>query len=146
MTEPKALKFMVEGVKGKARPRVTRSGHAFTPKETTMYENFVRLVYREGNGERLEGAVKAVIHVFYEIPQSYTKKRRMAIFEGLELPIKKPDVDNIAKIVLDSLNGIAFRDDSQVTDLVVRKFWTEGVERVEFELTQDTREVKSESS
>ena len=143
MKDPEALKYSVAGVMGKARPRVTRSGHAFTPKTTTNYENYVKLEYTYKGGERLEGPIKALIHVFYEIPQSATKKRRTAILEGLELPTKKPDVDNIAKIILDSLNGIAFHDDSQVTNLVVEKYYTEGTERVEFEFSNDMREVKN---
>ena len=143
MKDPKALKHVVEGVMGKARPRVTRSGHAYTPKNTVNYENYVKLKYVADGGERREGPIKAVIHVFYEIPQSATKKRRTAILEGLELPTKKPDADNIAKIILDSLNGIAFHDDSQVTNLVVEKYYTEGLERVEFEFSADMKEVKN---
>ena len=143
MRDPIPLKHVVEGVMGKARPRVTRSGHAFTPKTTSNYENYVKLKYTADGGERREGPIKALIHVFYEIPQSATKKRRTAILEGLELPTKKPDADNIAKIILDSLNGIAFHDDSQVTSLEIEKYYTEGIERVEFEFSEDMREVKN---
>lgn len=142
MRDPIPLKHVVEGVMGKARPRVTRSGHAFTPKTTTNYENYVKLEYTYKGGERLEGPIKALIHVFYEIPQSATKKRRTAILEGLELPTKKPDADNIAKIILDSLNGIAFHDDSQVTSLEIEKYYTEGIERVEFQFFNDMRGEK----
>ena len=56
------------------------------------------------------------------------------------MPLKKPDSDNIAKIVLDSLNKIAFDDDAQVVELTVIKKWTEEQERIEFEL----EEVRSE--
>ena len=38
-----------------------------------------------------------------------------------EYPLKKPDVDNVAKIILDALNGIAYRDDKQVVELYVKK-------------------------
>ena len=56
------------------------------------------------------------------------------------MPLKKPDSDNIAKIVLDSLNKIAFDDDSQVVELTVIKRWTEENERIEFDL----EEIKNE--
>lgn len=56
-----------------------------------------------------------------KIPKYYSKKRVQAIREGLEKPTKKPDVDNIAKIVLDSLNKIAFNDDAQIVGLIVLK-------------------------
>ena len=59
-----------------------------------------------------------------------------AIRDGLDYPQKKPDADNVAKIILDSLNKIAFDDDSQVVELQVNKLWTEESERVEFELSE----------
>ncbi|HHD2713896.1 RusA family crossover junction endodeoxyribonuclease [Clostridium perfringens] len=77
---------------------------------------------------------KALIVAYYKIPKSYSKKRVQAIRDGLEKPIKKPDADNIAKIILDSLNGIAYKDDSQIIELSVIKRYTEENERVEFEL------------
>lgn len=42
---------------------------------------------------------------------------------------QKPDVDNLAKAVLDALNGIAFADDSQVGELIVGKRWADGEPR-----------------
>ena len=127
---------VVDGkVKGKARPRVYK-GHAFTPKETVNYENWVKVNYREQDNRYLKGSIRADIIAYYKIPKSYSKKRVQAIKQGLDYPCKKPDVDNVAKIVLDSLNGIAFDDDSQVIELVVMKRWTEENERVEFELEE----------
>ena len=67
-----------------------------------------------------------------KIPRSYTKKRVAAIKEGQELPMKTPDVDNCSKIILDSLNKVAYDDDQQVVELSVLKRWTEDEERIEF--------------
>lgn len=127
---------VIEGkIKGKARPRFnTKTGRAFTPGDTVSYENWVKSCYKEQDGRYLEGSLKAVITAYYEIPKSYTKKRVQAIKEGLELPIKKPDADNIAKIILDSLNGIAYKDDSQIVNLTVIKKYTDGAEKVMLEL------------
>lgn len=127
---------VIEGkIKGKARPRFnTKTGRAFTLGDTVSYENWVRLCYKEQDGRYLEGSLKAVITAYYEIPKSYTKKRVQAIKEGLELPIKKPDADNIAKIILDSLNGIAYKDDSQIVNLTVIKKYTDAAEKVMLEL------------
>lgn len=128
-------------IKGKARPRFsTKTGRAFTPGDTISYENWVKCCYKEQCGIFIDGPVKARIEVYYKIPKSYTKKRVQAIREGLEMPLKKPDSDNIAKIVLDSLNKIAFDDDAQVVELVVVKKWTEGQERIEFELEEVSNE------
>lgn len=128
--------IVVEGkIKGKARPRFnTKTGRAFTPNDTISYENWIRYCYREQCGEMLEGSIKAKIFVYYKIPKSYTKKRVELIRQCKEHPCKKPDADNIAKIVLDSLNKIAFNDDAQVVELIVIKKWTEEQERIEFEL------------
>lgn len=130
--------IVVEGkIKGKARPRFnTKTGRTFTPGDTVSYENWVRINYKDQFGEYLEGSIRARIIVYYKVPKSYPKKRIQAIREGLEQPQKKPDADNIAKIILDSLNKIAFDDDSQVVELIVIKRYTEEVERVEFELEE----------
>ena len=129
---------IVEGrIRGKQRHRFnTQSGKAFTPKDTITYENWIKCCYREQSGKWLEGAIRARIEVYYKIPKSYTKKRVQAIRDGLEMPLKKPDADNVAKIVLDSLNKIAFDDDAQVVELTVIKRWTEETERIEFELEE----------
>ncbi|ELC8464943.1 RusA family crossover junction endodeoxyribonuclease [Clostridium perfringens] len=120
-------------IRGKARPRVCRC-HAFTPKDTVEYEKLVRECYKQQDGRYLEGPIKALIIAYYKIPKSYSKKRIQDIREGLEQPVKKPDADNIAKIILDSLNGVAYKDDSQIIELRVIKRYTEDNERVLFEL------------
>lgn len=126
--------IVVEGkIKGKARPKVFK-GIAVTPKDSVLYENWVKTCYQQQGGQLLEGAIRATITAYYKVPKSYTKKRVQAIREGFEYPVKKPDADNIAKIILDSLNKIAYEDDSQVIELVVLKRFTEETERVEFEL------------
>lgn len=123
-------------IKGKARPRVTRKGITYTPADSVSYENWIRFCYQEQGGEMLQGSIKAKIVAYYKIPKSYSKKRIQNIREGLEYPCKKPDSDNIAKIVLDSLNKIAYNDDAQVVELKVLKRWTEDMERIEIELEE----------
>lgn len=134
---------VVEGkIKGKARPRFnTKTGRAFTPGDTITYENWIKCCYQEQDGKFIDGPVKARIEVYYKIPKSYTKKRVQAIRDGLEKPLKKPDIDNCIKVILDSLNGIAYKDDSQIVEVIAVKKWTEEQERVEFEL----EEVKNEN-
>lgn len=123
------IAFEVPGpIRGKARPRVTRAGITYTPKETAQYENLVKLCFREAAAahevELFEKPVRAQLEVYYEIPKSTTKSRRGAMMMDRLYPTKKPDADNIAKIVLDSLNGIAYKDDSQVVELMVNKFYS----------------------
>lgn len=129
---------VVEGkIKGKARPRFnTKTGRAFTPNDTISYENWIRYCYREQCGEMLEGSIKAKIFVYYKIPKSYTKKRVELIRKGKEHPCKTPDIDNCIKIILDALNGVAYRDDKQIVEVTAIKKWTEGTERIEFLLEE----------
>lgn len=130
------MKVVVEGkIRGKQRPRVVK-GHAFTPRETKDYENLVKINYINQAGKYFLGPVRARIEAYYKIPKSYPKKRVQAIREGKEEPTKKPDSDNIAKIILDSLNSTAYKDDSQVIELTVIKRYTERMERVEFEIEE----------
>ena len=129
--------IVVEGtIKGKARPRVTKKGITYTPKDTVNYENWVKLCYQKQDNRFIEGAIRARIIVYYKIPKSYTKKRVQAIREGLEYPCKKPDIDNCIKIILDSLNRIAYKDDSQIVEVIAVKKWTEGIERLGFSLEE----------
>jgi Holliday junction resolvase RusA-like endonuclease len=59
----------------------------------------------------------------YPIPKSATKASLAAIQAGRILPKRKPDIDNVLKVVLDSLNGIAYKDDSQVVMVTGRKIY-----------------------
>lgn len=130
--------IIVEGtIRGKQRPRMnTKAGRAFTPNQTINYENWIKQCYIEQSNKLFEGPLKVRIEVYYSIPKSYSKKRIQAIKDDEDYPMKTPDVDNVAKIVLDSLNKIAYADDKQVVELTVIKRWTFEKERVEFELEE----------
>lgn len=109
------IEFIVEGPPvGKARPRVTRKG-TFTPAKTKNYEEAVRFIYQtQCNSYMFEGPIGVRIVAFYEIPKSYSKKKRDDCINRKIYPEKKPDIDNIIKIITDSLNDIAYKDDKQV--------------------------------
>lgn len=110
---------------GKQRPRIGKFG-AYTPKETVNYENYVKVLFVEKYGQlALTGYIRAEITVNYEIPKSTSKKRLQAMLEGQVKPDKKPDCDNIAKIILDALNKIAYNDDKQVVELSVKKQYSD---------------------
>ena len=114
---------------GKGRPRFsTRGGFVktYTPEKTASYENFVKLCYlNKYKGQKLDGEIIAEIIAYFSIPKSLSKKKRSEAIEGKIKPTKKPDTDNIAKTILDSLNGIAFEDDKQVVALLVKKLYGE---------------------
>jgi len=120
------IKLIVEGEPtGKGRPRVTRNG-TYTPQKTKDYQNLVRWCYNLGNTKKLlTGAIECEIKAYYYIPKNTSKKKRKEMIEGTIRPTKKPDCDNVAKAILDALNGLAYKDDSQVARLVVEKYYGE---------------------
>ena len=132
--------IVVEGtIRGKQRPRFnTKTGRAFTSNQTINYENWIKQCYIEQSNKLLQGPIRARIEIYYSVPKSYfkSKKKIEAIKDGTDYPMKKPDSDNVAKIVLDSLNKIAYDDDKQVVELTVLKRWTFDNERIEFEMEE----------
>ena len=122
------VRFTVPGEPfGKQRPVVV-DGNAFTPKKTVIYENLVKTEYeRQCRGQRFpdNAVLDARITAYYSIPKSTSKKKRQMMLDHRIRPSKTPDTDNIAKAILDSGNGIIYKDDKQVVDLQVRKFYSE---------------------
>lgn len=131
--------FTVPGVpQGKGRPRVTRNG-TFTPKKTRDYEKKVRDCYIAQGGQMFpdDTPLFANITAIFPIPSGISKKRR-ALFNGKRY-CKKPDADNVAKAILDALNGVAYRDDSAVSLLLVDKRYGDDA-RVTVSITAVTSE------
>lgn len=108
----------------KARPRVTRYGHAYTPKRTVDYERMVQTLFNAEHGSpRLEGPVMVEVDLHFGIAKSLRKADREARAKGTVPHLQKPDLDNCLKTITDALNGVAYRDDSQIIAAVIRKFW-----------------------
>ena len=124
------IRFTVLGEpKGKGRPRFnTRTGHAITPKDTVNYESLVRLEYaQQTDGFRFQDDAMLDMRIlaYYSIPHSKSKKVKAAMLNNEIRPTKKPDMDNVVKIIADSLNQVAYRDDTQIVDCQCRKFYSE---------------------
>lgn len=115
-------------IQGKARPRMnTRTGRAYTPTKTKLYEYSLRQWFcmNYPNFKPIEGRVKVSIIAYFEIPKSTSKKKEAEMLSNNISPTKKPDIDNIVKIVLDGMNKFAFKDDTQVIKLDVEKRYAE---------------------
>ena len=124
------LSFEILGEpQGKGRPRFSRAtGRTYTPAKTVAYENLVKVEYeRQCAGKRFDDGeyVDLRIYAYYGIPKSASKKKHAMMASGAIRPTKKPDMDNVVKVIADSLNGIAYKDDTQVVDSMVRKFYSE---------------------
>ena len=60
---------------------------------------------------------------YFKIPKSYTKGKRLACAYNINRPDKKPDTDNILKVVMDALNKVAYSDDSKVVEVRCNKWY-----------------------
>lgn len=121
------FEFEVIGdIKGKARPRVnTTTCRAYTPENTKDYEMLIKQYFKLKYPRYvpLENRVHVKIIAQFKIPKNATKKDKALIEEGKLSPAKKPDIDNIIKIILDALNKMAFKDDNQITKLEIEKIY-----------------------
>lgn len=117
--------------KGKGRPRHAKRGNfvtTYTDKSTVMYENLVRTEFeRQCSDLRFndEAYLDMRIYAYYSIPKSTSKKKKELMIKGIIRPSKKPDIDNVLKVIADSLNQVAYKDDVQIVDCMIRKFYSE---------------------
>lgn len=126
-----AVEFFVPGQPvGKGRPRATvRAGRArlYTPAKTEKYEARVALFAQQAMAGRpvMAGPVALSVTALFPIPPSWPKKRQAAARAGTEQHTKRPDADNCAKAILDGLNGVVWKDDSQVVTLSIEKRYSD---------------------
>jgi len=130
----KEIFFTIPGEpQGKARAKTVRLkngfSHSYTPEKSVSYENLVKLCFQEVAGQDFQpmtGLFRVDICAFMAPPSSKPKAWTVLALIGQVIrPTKKPDWDNIGKIVCDALNSIAYRDDSAIVDGRVRKFFAE---------------------
>jgi Holliday junction resolvase RusA-like endonuclease len=120
---------------GKQRPRVCKFG-TYTPAKTVNYETFIKEIYAmQRHEQQLQGALLMEVKAYFSIPKSAKKGDVLGMVEGKIRPIKRPDWDNVGKIVSDSLNGLAYHDDSQIIAAIVQKYYSD-IPRVEIEIQE----------
>ena len=122
---------------GKGRPRMTKQGHTYTPQKTVEYENLVRQEYLRQCGVKFQDNTPLLVKMkaIYAIPKTASKDKRRKMEEVKLFPLKRPDIDNVCKCILDALNGIAYRDDAQVVDCRIVKIYG-NTPRVEIEIAE----------
>jgi len=113
----------------KERPRTVRDANGdvrtFTPGRTTRYSKTISTVGQSamrGYGP-FSGPVACVMTFVFPVPRSWSAERREKALAGAILPTIRPDLDNVAKTILDGLNGIVFYDDAQITTKTVSKVY-----------------------
>ncbi|WP_368265129.1 RusA family crossover junction endodeoxyribonuclease [Enterococcus innesii] len=109
------------------RPKFTTKPfmRAYDPPKSAAYKKLIASYARRVKPEKLlEGNIRVSINVYKGIPKSFSK-RKVALAEAhLLRPTTKPDADNYAKGPLDACKGIIWKDDGQVVDLSIRKYYS----------------------
>lgn len=112
---------------GKERPRAySCHGHTqvYTPYKTREYEQMIRDIYALQVGHKRfpdDAEILLEIIACFSIPKNVNKEKRRLMISGDIRPKKKPDYDNIAKIITDALNGVAYKDDAQIVSAEIHK-------------------------
>lgn len=134
MSSSRSIPVVIVGLpvpKGRGRAFKTKSGGiaVYTPAKTLNWENTARmeakLVMRSLKRSMLEGPVKVEIFVYMEIPKSWSPWKREAALKGVIVPACYPDLDNVEKAAMDAMNGIVWKDDSQVVEKYSMKVYRE---------------------
>lgn len=143
LVETKTVDFFMPDIVGKQRPRFdSRSRKTYTPKKTEKAEAFVRDAWTRKCGSS-RGNFDGEVHVRVEYSRELSKSNPKYWLGRADL--RKPDIDNFAKLCLDALCGKAWMDDKQVTELTVRrlpmtKFGTGNFVRITVEYFREGRE------
>ncbi len=120
------------------RPKFTTAGgfvRAYDPARSREYKQYVRAEALRVKPEKpLEGELTMQVDIYREIPKSFSKKKITEAIEGRLRPTTKPDVSNIIKGVEDAIKGIIYKDDSQIVDLSVSKWYSE-IPRIEVKIS-----------
>ena len=122
------ITFIVDGTAvPKQRPRITRGGQAYTPKKTRDYEGRVRKAFLSSYQGFMpvfggDVPVRVSIEVIQQIPKSWSNSKTLKAEHGEVATVSRNgDLDNIAKSIVDALKGYTFKDDAQVTTLMISK-------------------------
>lgn len=107
-----------------------------TQKKSSEYKNYIRLVASQhAPKELLDGPLQLTVRVYRPTLKSFSKKKKKLAEEGKIRPTTKPDTDNYIKGIKDALKNVIWKDDSQVVDLQVSKFYSEKP-RIEVKIEQ----------
>ncbi len=118
-------------IPGKVHPWQRPGFHAKTKtvyeqKDSAKYKRTVKS-YALANKPRelILGPIRLEVSVYIMPPKKYLTKPKLKLIEEVKLrPITKPDNDNLVKGIKDGITGIIWKDDSQIVDLIVRKYYS----------------------
>ena len=121
------LQFSLDCVPiGKGRPRITMRGgypRMYADPKTKAFEEEIAWAAKAAGAQPLELPCTVDVQAFFPIPCGWSKKKQKDAWEENMRHTSRPDADNLCKIALDGLNGIAWKDDKQVYKIQVEKFY-----------------------
>ena len=117
------VNFKIVGeIQTKQRPRARIRGNfaqVYTPKETVYYENYIKSEYqRQVNKWFGNEPLSIKIDCRFKAPKEVARLLKLGYNIICD---NQKDCDNLAKIICDGLNGIAYTDDRQIINLEVSK-------------------------
>jgi Holliday junction resolvase RusA-like endonuclease len=94
----------------------------YTDKKTkAAEETFIALATEHKPEQPILGPIYLMVDFRMPIPKSTSKKRTQLMHYGNIKHTKRPDLDNLCKLVKDAMNGIFWKDDSQIIHMDVSK-------------------------
>jgi Holliday junction resolvase RusA-like endonuclease len=130
IAEKQNISFIVYGEPvAQGRPRASTAGgfvRMYDPQKSREYKDYVKLVASEYAPYKLiEGPLQLKVNVYRPIPKSFSKKKAAQAEAGELRPTSKPDADNYLKGIKDALKNVVWKDDSQVVEVSVSKWYSE---------------------
>ena len=124
------IEFIVPGIPvPQGRPRFVKMGNlvkVYDPQKSVNYKKLIKEAAEKYKPLNLiEEPVDLILFFSLPIPKAFNKAKRKLALDYDIFPLGKPDVDNLAKGVIDALTGIIWKDDSQIIYLGVGKGYGE---------------------
>ncbi len=122
------LEFAIPGTPiAKGRPRMTKTGHTYTPERTRAAESVVAEVVRLMECIPIAGPIQVELDFFLPVPARFNRRDAESALLGAIRPVGRPDLDNLAKLVCDAIQGEgpghAFASDAQICQMTARKWY-----------------------
>lgn len=122
------IKINVPGVPvPQARPRFTRGGYVYEPSKCKDYKAVVAAAARAAMRGKtpITGPVYVYCDFVMPIPKGWSKAKKEDALNGAIQPLKRPDGDNLEKLIWDALTGIVWSDDAQIVQWAGAKWYGE---------------------
>jgi len=125
---------------GKKAPQWSKHG-TYMPKQTVNYETYIKQLFSISfpDFKPLDCCLTMRIEIYLLVPKSVSRKKRAMMLSGEIRPGVKPDCSNVLKSIEDALQGLAFRNDSQVVSLQADKWYSERPE-VKVDISEEVEE------